>query len=54
MSKIFYEFLANESGATTFEYAVIISIIALSLISALNNYGNKLTSYFNKIADFLM
>ena len=54
MLNILNNFLRNESGVTAFEYSLIISLIGLALITALNNLGNKLTSYFNKFVDVLM
>ena len=53
MLKVFKSFVANESGATAIEYALIASLIAVFIIAALNNLGNKLSSEFSEIANDL-
>jgi pilus assembly protein Flp/PilA len=53
MLKVLKSFVANESGATAIEYALIASLIAVFIIAALNNLGNKLSSEFSEIANDL-
>jgi len=42
-------FVANESGATAIEYALIASLIAVFLIGALSALGTKLSSEFAEV-----
>lgn len=44
------KFLADESGATAIEYALIAAGIALVIITAVNLVGTNLTGKFNSIA----
>jgi pilus assembly protein Flp/PilA len=44
------QFLADESAATAIEYALIASLIAITIIVSLNNLGVKLKSTFNEVA----
>ena len=46
-------FIANESGATAIEYALIASLIAVAIIGALTTLGTKISSTFNEIANTL-
>ncbi|MGA2488339.1 MAG: Flp family type IVb pilin, partial [Roseiarcus sp.] len=46
MIKSLKSFVANESGATAIEYALIASLIAVFLIGALSALGTKLSSEF--------
>jgi len=46
-------FIANESGATAIEYALIASLIAVAIIGALTTLGTKISSTFNEIATTL-
>ena len=43
-------FLSNESGATAIEYALIASLIAVAIVSALTSLGTKLSSEFSTIS----
>jgi len=53
MSKSFKTFLANESGATAIEYALMASLLAVVLIAVLTNLGTKLSSEFSEISSAL-
>jgi len=46
-------FIANESGATAIEYALIASLIAVAIIGALTTLGTKISSTFAEIANTL-
>ena len=43
-------FFANESGATAIEYALIASLIALAIITALTNLGTRLSATFRVVS----
>jgi pilus assembly protein Flp/PilA len=43
-------FIANESGATAIEYALIASLIAIAIITALTNLGTRLSSTFREVS----
>jgi pilus assembly protein Flp/PilA len=43
------KFLADESGATAIEYALLAMGIALVIISAVNGLGSKLNTKFTSI-----
>ena len=49
MVKSLKSFVANESGATAIEYALIASLIAVFLIGALSALGTKLSSEFAEV-----
>ncbi|HWA29672.1 MAG TPA: Flp family type IVb pilin [Rhizomicrobium sp.] len=45
------QFLANESGATAIEYAMMAAGIAVVIVAAVNTLGlNVKETFFNKIA----
>lgn len=46
-------FLADQSGATAIEYALIASLIAVFLIGALSALGTKLSSEFAEVGSAL-
>ena len=46
-------FLANDSGATAIEYALMSSLIALALVTILTNLGTRLSSEFSEISSVL-
>jgi pilus assembly protein Flp/PilA len=50
MLKSLKRFVANESGATAIEYALIASLVAVAIIAALTSMGSKLKATFNEIA----
>jgi pilus assembly protein Flp/PilA len=46
-------FLASESGATAIEYALIASLIAIAIITALTNLGTRLSTTFREVSSNL-
>ena len=46
-------FLENESGATAIEYALIASLIAVFIITAVQTVGTKVSTVFNEIGTTL-
>jgi pilus assembly protein Flp/PilA len=46
-------FVANESGATAIEYALMASLLAVVLIGVLTRLGTKLSSEFAEISGAL-
>jgi pilus assembly protein Flp/PilA len=46
-------FVADESGATAIEYGLIASLVALAIIAAVSNLGQKLQNTFNEISSNL-
>ena len=53
MSHYFKSFVDNESGATAIEYALISSLIAVALVSALTNLGTRLSTEFSEVSTAL-
>ena len=53
MVKSIRVFLADQSGATAIEYALLGSLIAVAIISALSTLGTKLSSTFSEISSSL-
>lgn len=47
---MFRKFLANEKGATSIEYALMVSLIAVALIGSLQAIGNSSTVQLETIA----
>ena len=43
-------FVANESGATAIEYALIASLIAVALVTILGNLGTRLSQEFSQVS----
>ncbi len=50
MLRTFKSFVANESGATAIEYALIASLIAVALISILGALGTRLSGEFSQVS----
>ena len=50
MIKSLKSFVANESGATAIEYALIASLIAVALVTVLGNLGTKLSTEFSEVS----
>ena len=46
-------FIANESGATAIEYALMSSLIALVIIASLTAIGTQLGNEFNEVSSGL-
>jgi pilus assembly protein Flp/PilA len=53
MMNKFKSFVANESGATAIEYALIASLIAIALVTILGQLGSKLSSEFSEVSSAL-
>ncbi len=53
MIKSFKNFVANESGATAIEYALIASLIAVAIIASLQAVTVKLNAVFSEVASAL-
>jgi pilus assembly protein Flp/PilA len=51
--KVLAKFLADESGATAIEYALIAAGIALAIIAAVNSLGTVLSNKFGDISTSL-
>jgi pilus assembly protein Flp/PilA len=47
------KFVANESGATAIEYALIASLVAIAIIGALNTLAGKLSNTFGDVGNNL-
>jgi len=46
-------FVANESGATSIEYALIASLIAVAIIAAVTTVGGKVSTVFTEVGNSL-
>jgi pilus assembly protein Flp/PilA len=53
MFKSMKNFTADESGATAIEYALIASLIAVFIITAVTTVGQKVSTVFTEIGDTL-
>jgi pilus assembly protein Flp/PilA len=53
MCKSMKKFGANESGATAIEYALIASLIAVFIITAVQTVGTKVSTVFTEIGSSL-
>jgi pilus assembly protein Flp/PilA len=53
MVKSFKNFVANESGATAIEYALLTSLLAVFIIGALSALGTKISSEFVEVGSKL-
>jgi pilus assembly protein Flp/PilA len=53
MSKLFANFVKDESGATAIEYGLIAALIALAIVVGATALGNTLNKQFNNIATAL-
>ncbi len=53
MIKSLKKFVANESGATAIEYALIASLIAVAIILSVTALGSKLQNTFNEVSSNL-
>ena len=47
------KFVANESGATAIEYALIASLIAVAIIGAVTTIGTKITTVYTEVSNNL-
>ena len=46
-------FIRNESGATAIEYALIASLIAVAIITAVSTVGTKVSTVFGEVGNSL-
>ncbi len=46
-------FVADENGATAIEYALMSSLIALAIVTALTSLGTRLSGEFSQISSAL-
>lgn len=46
-------FVTNDSGATAIEYALIASLIAVAIISAVTIVGGKVSTVFTEVGNSL-
>jgi pilus assembly protein Flp/PilA len=46
-------FIRNESGATAIEYALIASLIAVAIITAVSTVGTKVSTVFSEVGNSL-
>ena len=53
MTKLFQNFLKNESGATAIEYGLIAALIAVVIITGVTAVGTSLNATFNSISGSL-
>lgn len=53
MIKSLKNFVANESGATAIEYALIASLIAVAIIASLTTVSGKLQGVFSEVSTAL-
>ena len=53
MRTLFKSFTSCNSGATSIEYGLIASLVALVIIAGVTNVGTKLTGTFNKVSSNL-
>ena len=53
MIKSLKSFVANESGATAIEYALIASLIAVAIIASLNAVTGQLKVVFSEVSTAL-
>ena len=53
MFKSMKNFAVNESGATAIEYALIASLIAVFIITAVSTVGTKVSTVFTEIGNTL-
>ncbi len=53
MKKIIRNFVQNNDGATAIEYGLIVALIALVLITSVNNIGNNLVNIFSDLSNRL-
>jgi pilus assembly protein Flp/PilA len=46
-------FIHNDSGATAIEYALIASLIAVAIITAVSTVGGKVSTVFTEVGNAL-
>jgi len=53
MFKSMRRFFNNESGATAIEYALIASLIAVAIVTAVQTVGTKVSTVFSQVGSAL-
>jgi pilus assembly protein Flp/PilA len=53
MLKSIKSFVVDESGATAIEYALIASLIAVAIITAVSTVGGKVSTVFTEVGNSL-
>lgn len=53
MTKIFAQFLKNESGATAIEYGLIAAGISVAIIAVVQGLGTSLNTTFTSVSNAL-
>jgi pilus assembly protein Flp/PilA len=53
MRRLLTNFLADESGATAIEYAIIAAGISIVIVASVSGIGTKLTSTFTTVSTSL-
>lgn len=53
MFKAMQRFVADQEGATAIEYALISSLIAIVLVTVLQNLGTRLSAEFSEVSSAL-
>ncbi len=53
MNKIFKDFLQNERGATSIEYALIIVVVGIGIIASLQSVGVALDDILSGVAGYV-
>ena len=51
--RLLQSFLAAEDGATAIEYALLGSILAITLVTVLSNLGTQLSAEFSEMSSAL-
>ncbi len=49
----FLAFLSDDSGATSIEYAIMASCIAVVIVAAVNGLGSKVVAQYSSVATAL-
>jgi pilus assembly protein Flp/PilA len=50
MRKLLRAFLANDSGATAIEYAMIAGLVSIVIVGAVTQIGTTLSGFFQSLA----
>lgn len=51
MTRLFKEFIADESGATAIEYGLIAALISIVLVAAFTSLQTKIEGTFTKVGN---
>jgi pilus assembly protein Flp/PilA len=52
MKHLVKSFIRNESGATAIEYALIVALVGVGIVSAFGSFGTKLKTGLEKTLDY--